>query len=212
MSARYFVTGIGTDVGKTVFSAVLTSALDGCYWKPVQAGSLERTDSDEVREWLGEAFEDRILPETYRLKSPLSPHAAARLDGIRIDLPRLTAPATDRPLVIEGAGGLFVPLNDHDLVVDLIQKLEAQVIVVSRHYLGSINHTLLTLDALSSREIPVAGVVFVGNELPETERAILSRSGGPFLIRLPEVPRVDAAFIEKHAQLLRERLAHAKLV
>jgi dethiobiotin synthetase len=165
---RLFVTGIGTGIGKTIVSSILVRALNGEYWKPVQSGSLDHTDSDEVARLVPTAT---IHREEFRLSAPLSPHAAARIEGITI--PRsLTPPVHTAPLVIEGAGGILVPLSDTSLIVDLVSSLAIPVVVVSRHYLGSINHTLLTLEALRARDISVLGVVFNGPPTPESEHAI----------------------------------------
>jgi dethiobiotin synthetase len=173
-----FVTGIGTDVGKTVVSAILVEALAADYWKPVQAGDLEESDTERVRQLVTNKL-SCFHPETVRLKTPASPHAAARLEGRRISLSELRRPPAvhGRPLVIEGAGGVLVPLNDRDSMIDLILKLDCQAVVVSRNYLGSINHSLLTIEALQRREIEVLGIVFNGEENPDTESLILSRTG-----------------------------------
>eukprot|EP00667_Euglena_gracilis_P029117 EG_transcript_38077 len=159
---RLFVTGIGTGVGKTVVSAVLVRALQADYWKPVQAGDLHCLDSDFVRQMAANDV-SRFHPERFLLDYPMSPHAAAARMGLTMRLADFQAPATPRPLVIEGAGGLLVPLNDEGLtILDLIDGLQATAVVVSQHYLGSINHTLLTAHALRARGVPVLGVVFNG--------------------------------------------------
>lgn len=162
---RYFVTGIGTDVGKTYVSAVLCKTLKADYWKPIQAGGLHFKDSDYVKKFSGA----KIHPEKYLLKEPLSPHAAAELENIHINLDEIVLPQTRNNLIVEGAGGLMVPLNNRgDLILDLIQKLELPVILVSRYYLGSINHTLLTLYMLKSKNIPVAYLIFNGKKTIST--------------------------------------------
>ncbi|MGB3547588.1 MAG: dethiobiotin synthase [Saprospiraceae bacterium] len=199
---RYFVTGIGTDVGKTVAAAILTRALGAAYWKPVQAGDLDRTDTHKVSEWAA-LTPDRIYPERYRLNTPASPHYAAARDGVTIQLADFELPTGKGPLVVEGAGGLHVPLNDHDLVIDLIAHLGLPVVLVCRNYLGSINHSLLSFEALQSRSIPVAGLIFNGPEVPATESIIQSRSGLPVLFRIPELKRVDA----EQVMLMAEKLA-----
>ena len=173
-----FVTGIGTDVGKTVVSAILVEALGADYWKPVQAGGLEESDTDRVRRLVTNELSS-FHPETVRLRTPASPHAAAKLAGRRVSLDEFQLPPAvpGRPLVIEGAGGVLVPLNDRDYMIDLIQKLGCEAVVVSRNYLGSINHSLLTIEALQRREIEILGLVFNGEENPDTESLILRRTG-----------------------------------
>lgn len=187
---KYFVTGIGTEVGKTVVSAVLQLALDADYWKPVQAGDLDFGDRDRVQSYTGMPA-NRYHPERYRLRTPASPHYAARLDGIDIKLEDFTLPDTQgRPLLVEGAGGLLVPLNEQDCMIDLVQHLDLPVILVSRHYLGSINHTLLSLEVLRGRGCKVAGVVFSGDN-PETARIITHLGRVPVIAEVPELGQVD---------------------
>ncbi len=183
----FFVTGTDTDVGKTVVSAWLLAHLDACYWKPVQAGTVPETDTQTVRR-LAEAPEDRILPEAYVLKEPMAPHEAARREGISIDMAKLVAPQDDRLLIVEGAGGLLVPLNEKDYVIDLIEDLNLPVILVARSTLGTINHTLLSLEALRRRGLVVAGVVINGPESPHN-RAAIERYGKTQVIA--EIPRLD---------------------
>ena len=187
---RLFVTGIGTDVGKTIISAILTQKLQADYWKPIQAGELNNTDSMKVTQWV-ENSTSVIHPESYCLTQPMSPHAAAERDGINIDLNKIVSPETTHNLVIEGAGGLMVPLNYHDLVIDLIPHLQAQAILVSRHYLGSINHTILSIEALRARNIHIAGIIFNGDENRDTESIIESISGVPLLGRIPEIDNLN---------------------
>ncbi len=151
---KLFITGIGTDVGKTIASAIITEALEADYWKPIQAGDLASSDSHKIKAYLSND-KTVIHPNSYALNTPASPHLAAEIDGVVIDKANIIEPKTDNHLVIEGAGGIFVPINNEDCIVDLIQK-EHKVIVVSRHYLGSINHTLLTIEALQSRKITIA--------------------------------------------------------
>ncbi|WP_420459469.1 dethiobiotin synthase [Neolewinella sp.] len=186
----YFVTGIGTEVGKTVVSAYLQLALDADYWKPVQAGDLDVSDTDRVRGWTG-LPEERYHPERYRLRTPASPHHAARLDGVEIQLEDFVLPNTDgRPLIVEGAGGLLVPLNDRHTMLDLILHLDLPVILVSRHYLGSINHTLLSVEVLRGRGCNLRGIVFDGDGA-ESARVIQLLSGVPVLAEVPELTEVN---------------------
>lgn len=187
----YFISGIGTEVGKTVVSAFLQLALEADYWKPVQAGDLEFGDRDRVRSWTGLPA-DRYHPERYRLRTPASPHYAARLDDLHIELNDFTLPATERTLLVEGAGGLLVPLNDRHTMADLAARLALPVILVSRHYLGSINHTLLSLELLRQRGIPCAGIVFSGGDNPESARIIELHGGVRTLATLPELDGVNA--------------------
>jgi dethiobiotin synthetase len=167
----FFVTGTDTDVGKTVVSAWLLAHLDACYWKPVQAGAEPETDSATVRR-LAEVSADRILPEAYLLSEPIAPHEAAQRTGIAIDMAKLVPPPCDRPLVVEGAGGLMVPLTDEAYVVDLATELHLPLILVARSTIGTINHTLLSLEAIRRRGLPLAGVVINGPETPHNRAAI----------------------------------------
>jgi dethiobiotin synthetase len=183
----FFVTGTDTDVGKTVVSAWLLSHLDACYWKPVQAGTEPETDSMTVRR-LANVGEDRILPEAYILPEPLSPNEAAKRAGMVIDMNRLKAPACDRPLVVEGAGGLMVPLNDDSFVIDLAAEFRLPMILVARSTLGTINHTLLSLEALRRRGLFIAGVVMNGPETPHN-RAAIERYGKTQV--LAEIPWLE---------------------
>ena len=178
------VTGTGTDIGKTVFAAALTGALDGCYWKPVQAGLQDPTDSMSVATLTG-LGPDRILPEAWRLVTPASPHHAARLDGVHIDAPALTPPPCDRPLVIEGAGGVLVPLNPTTVYADVFARWGLPVVVCATTALGTINHTLLTLEALRARDIPVLGVAFIGDAMDSSETVIADLGKVRRLGRLP---------------------------
>ena len=201
---KLFVTGIGTDVGKTIASAIITEALEADYWKPIQAGDLEQSDSHKIKSFLSNT-NTVIHPNSYALNTPASPHFAAELDGINIDLKKITEPKTENSLVVEGAGGVFVPLNSKDCVIDLIQP-DYKVIVVSRHYLGSINHTLLTIEALKNRNIAVAGIVFSGDENKATEEIILSKTGLKCLGRIEQEPYFDQNVIKDYADLFREQL------
>jgi dethiobiotin synthetase len=193
---RLLVTGTDTDIGKTVFAAALTRALDGCYWKPVQAGLEDGTDAQTVARLAG-LSPDRILPEAWRLRTPASPHLAAALDGVEIDAAALTIPPCDRPLVIEGAGGALVPLNDTVLFADVFARWGAPVVVCASTRLGTINHSLLTLEALRSRGVAVAGVAFIGDANPSSEEAIV-RFGQ--VRRLGRLPRLDPLTPESLAQ------------
>jgi dethiobiotin synthase len=205
----FFVTGTDTDVGKTVVSAWLLTHLDALYWKPVQAGTEPETDSMTVRRLAG-ITGDRILPEAYVLPEAIAPHEAARRAGVTIDMAKLEAPATDRLLIVEGAGGLLVPLTDTDYVIDLAAELHLPVILVARSTLGTINHTLLSIEALRRRGLPLAGVVINGPETPHNRTAI-ERYGEVNVIAeipwLPELTRASLREIEPELDL--EKLARA---
>jgi dethiobiotin synthetase len=201
---KIFITGIGTDVGKTVASAIVTEALEADYWKPIQAGDLDHSDSHKVRAMVSNA-KTVFHPNAYALNTPASPHLAAVLDGITIELKTIIEPKTNNHLIVEGAGGVLVPLNDKDCVVDLIQK-DHKVIVVSRHYLGSINHTMLTIEALQNRKIKVAGLIFSGDENKATEEIILNKTGVKFIGRIDNEPYFDANVIGYYADKFRDNL------
>ncbi|MGD8281776.1 MAG: dethiobiotin synthase [Gemmatimonadota bacterium] len=186
MKGPLFVTGTDTDVGKTVVSATLTLGLDAYYWKPIQAGLTPSTDTADVRKWTGLPAE-RFLPETYRLREPMSPHAAAEIEGIEIDVDRILATElpTDRPVVVEGAGGLMVPMNRDTLMVDLISELGLPVVLVARTSLGTLNHTLLSVSELRRRSIPLLGVVLNGEEHESNRKAIEAYGEVRVLGRVP---------------------------
>lgn len=196
MSKIYFVTGIGTGIGKTIVSAILTEKLNADYWKPIQSGDLEISDSLLVKNLLSNA-KTVIHPERYRLGQPLSPHLSARLDGIEISTSAIQVPQTDNDLIIEGAGGLMVPLNNEELILDLIKKMNAKVIVVSQNYLGSINHTLLTLEVLKVNQMPIGGLIFNGAANPETEHYIETYSNIKVLGRIPQMSVIDKESIKE---------------
>jgi dethiobiotin synthetase len=203
----FFVTGTDTDVGKTLISAWLMSHLDADYWKPVQAGTEPETDAMTVRR-LAELSADRILPEAYVLAEAMAPHEAARRAGISIDMAKLELPATERLLVAEGAGGLLVPLTETAYIIDLAEQLELPVLLVARSTLGTINHTLLSIEALRRRGLPLAGVVLNGPETPHN-RAAIEKYGNVDVIAeipwLPEVTRATLLTIESELDL--EKLA-----
>ncbi len=198
MSQRFAVTGIGTDVGKTVVSAILAESLQANYWKPVQAGDLDNSDSTKVERYTSNV---NLLPEKFKLTEPMSPHAAARIDGVQIAKEDLKLPAVSGNLIVEGAGGLLVPFNDDGLLfADLLEYWGLPTIVVSRHYLGSINHTLLTMETLKKRGVEVAGIIFVGNENNETEQVIKSVTGVKVLGRIPIAKELNDKFIQEQAK------------
>ena len=197
---RIFVTGISTEVGKTIVSAIIAEALEADYWKPIQAGELEYSDSHKIADWVSNK-KTVVHKNSYALKTPMSPHAAADIDGITIDLKNISEPQTHNHLVIEGAGGLLVPLNDTDTILDII-KPNYKVVVVSRHYLGSINHSLLTINWLKQKGYEIS-IVFSGNEHPTTESSIVKNTGVPVIGRIEEEQLIDRAVIKKYADKFR---------
>ena len=184
MTRPIVVTGTDTGIGKTVFAAALAGALDGYYWKPIQSGLADETDSDAVRRLSGLAAE-RILPERYRLRTPASPHLAAEIDSVAIDAESLDPPATPRPLVIEGAGGLLVPLTREVTYIDVFARWGAPLVLCARTTLGTINHTLLSIEAIRARGIPLLGVAFIGDENASSEDIIAALGRTRRLGRLP---------------------------
>jgi dethiobiotin synthetase len=200
---RIFVTGISTDVGKTIASAILTEALEADYWKPIQAGDLEFSDSHKVAQLISNK-KTVIHKNSYALKTPMSPHAAASIDGISILSDQIKEPLTTNHLVIEGAGGLLVPINENETILDLI-KPGYKVVVVSRHYLGSINHSLLTIGWLKDRGFEVS-ILFSGDEHPTTENIILKKTGIKLIGRIDEEKSLDRAVIVKYADFFRPGL------
>ncbi|RFZ94237.1 dethiobiotin synthase [Mucilaginibacter conchicola] len=202
MSDKIFVTGIGTGIGKTLISAILVEKLKSDYWKPIQSGDLHDSDTLKVQSLVSN---DKTVfhPETYRLTQPYSPHKSAALDGIVIDEKGIIAPETNNTLLIEGAGGLMVPLNDKAMIIDLIAQLKADVILVSQNYLGSINHTLLSVEALKSRGIAIRGIIFNGEENASTEEYIINYTGLKHLGRVPALDDVNKqTIIEAGAHIL----------
>ncbi len=187
MRARFVITGTDTGIGKTVFAAALTQALNGVYFKPVQAGIENGTDTETVRRLTG-LGSDHFLTELYRLHTPASPHRAAEIDGIEIDPDTLVLPVTDQPLIIEGAGGLLVPLTRKTLFIDVFARWNAPVILCARTALGTINHSLLSIEALKRRSIPILGIAFIGDENIDTEWTIAEMSG---VLRLGRLPRLE---------------------
>jgi dethiobiotin synthetase len=194
-----FVTGIGTDVGKTVVSAVLIEKLKADYWKPIQSGDLHHTDTMKVQELVSNPI-SQFHPETYRLTQPFSPHKSARLDGIKIKLEDFILPQTDNQLIIEGAGGLMVPLNDGDMVIDLIQRFNVEVVLVVKHYLGSINHTLLSLELLKQRGIKLHSIIYNGPADEYSEAIINSRCSN--VTRIDQLETPNKQNISRQAALI----------
>ena len=190
---HFVVTGTDTDIGKTVFSAALTAALGASYWKPVQSGLEGGTDSERIAELTGlsDAGHPRIFPERYRLVTPASPHLAAEIDGVEIDPAAITPPVCNGPLVIEGAGGALVPVTRTVLFADLFARWQLPVIVCARTGLGTISHTLMTIESLRSRGVPIHGIAFIGDAMPDSEAVIPEISGVRRLGRLDRLSRLD---------------------
>ncbi len=199
---NYFVTGIGTDVGKTIVSAVLVEAIQADYWKPVQCGGLDYTDTQRVKNLISNQ-KTRFFDEVYSFKHPLSPHAAAKMENAEINIDNIILPETQNNLIVEGAGGLMVPLNDKYLMLDLIKKFNLTVILVSKNYLGSINHTLLTAEVLKLNNIPVAGIIFNGIENKESESFIKNYTGLKIYGRVDYEDVIDKGFIKRNAEKLK---------
>jgi dethiobiotin synthetase len=206
---RVFVTGISTEVGKTMAAAVLVEALQADYWKPVQAGDLENSDSHKIRDLISNN-RTVIHPNSYALNTPMSPHAAAEIDQVTIDLNQIVPPRTENHLVIEGAGGLLVPLNEKDTILDLVRP-EYDVVVVSRHYLGSINHTLLTLKVLVEKGFRPY-ILFSGNRHPSTEAIIRTKTACPVLGRIEEQVVFDKIVVRSLAESLQPALRQYQLM
>ena len=197
MQKKYFITGISTEVGKTIVSAIFVEALQADYWKPIQSGDLQYSDTDKVKELISNN-KSEFHSNSYALETPMSPHASAEIDGVEICLKEILEPETNNHLVVEGAGGLLVPLNNQDTILDLIQP-EYKVVVVSRHYLGSINHTLLTVNLLKEKGFDIA-IVFSGDQHPTTESIISKMTEVPVLGSIDDEPYFDKNVVREYAQ------------
>ena len=200
---KIFITGISTEVGKTLASAIVTEALKADYWKPIQAGELDYSDTDKVAELISNTT-SKFHKNSYALHTPMSPHAAAEIDNIRVDINKIVCPQTDNNLVIEGAGGLLVPLNDTDTILDIIQP-EYKIIVVSRHYLGSINHTLLTLKLLQEKGFDIS-IIYSGTENQTSESIIQKMTGINVIGRIDQEENITQEVVKKYADLFNENL------
>jgi dethiobiotin synthetase len=198
-----FVTGIGTSIGKTLISAIIVEKLKADYWKPIQSGDLDHSDTMVVKELISNK-QSIFHPESYKLTQPFSPHKAAAIDGIRINPHDINLPETNNTLVIEGVGGLMVPLNDRYLMIDLIKKLEVGTILVSRNYLGSINHTLLSISILKQYQIPIKGIIFNGNKDIYTKEFILDYTGIELLGHIPDLDKIDKKTIVKAGEYIND--------
>lgn len=195
----YVVTGTDTDIGKTVVSAILTVLLHAVYYKPVQAGTEGGTDTERVRAMTG-LNDTHFLPERFCLKNPLSPHLAAELEQLTIEPTQLDLPSVNRPLVVEGAGGVLVPINRQTLYADIFAQWQVPVVICARTRLGGINHALLTIEALQTRNIPIHGLIFIGDDQPDTVQSIVQTSGVRSLGRLPILSAIDQPTIVNATQ------------
>ncbi len=196
-----FITGIGTDVGKTVASAVLVKALEADYWKPIQCGDLENTDTHKVASFTN----CKTHPESYRLKEPMSPHAAADIEGVELELSSVELPQTDNFLIAEGAGGMMVPMNSESNYLDMMVKLNLPVVLVTRHYLGSINHTMLSLKVLEQAGLNLLALVISGTRHESTESYFRTQTDAPF-VYINELETIDSESINTEAERLKSTL------
>ncbi len=197
---QYIIAGIGTEIGKTLISSILIEYLQADYWKPIQSGALDFTDTDTVKSLISNS-KTIFHPEIYRLNEPMSPHAAAAIDGVGIELSKFQLPQTDNHLIIELAGGLMVPLNDRETNLDLIKKLNIPVILISKNYLGSINHTLLSVEMLKINNIPVKGLIFNGEPNKYSEDFILNYTKLECLGRVNFEESIDKNVVKKWANI-----------
>jgi dethiobiotin synthetase len=203
------VTGCGTGVGKTIVSAIIAKAVGGDYFKPIACGPEKSSDTNRVKKLLT-GTNCHVFPSAYSLQAALSPHHAARLENISINVDQITLPTTSKPLIIETAGGILVPLHKNRLTIDLFSSWQALWIVVSKNYLGSINHTLLTLEALKQRKIDVSFLIFNGPENQDSQEAILHFSQIELLGTLQQEKSFSKKIIEKYANLWKEKLVRAQ--
>jgi dethiobiotin synthetase len=203
---KIFVAGIGTGVGKTVVSAILTEALQADYWKPIQTGTVVSTDKQMV-EMLVSNSKTKVFENSLEFLHPYSPHYAAMLENRAIELSGFVVPPTDNRLIMEGAGGLLVPLSSTHLMIDLIKQLGVAVVLVTKHYLGSINHTLLSIEILKQREIPLAGIVFNGDKFADNEEIITHFANAPVIGRIEYAEDIDKDFVKQEADRMRTSIS-----
>lgn len=199
MNKSFIVAGIGTEIGKTLISAIFTQAFQADYWKPIQSGNPEDADALYISK-MTRIPDARIWDSTYVLSQPLSPHTAAEIDGVTIDLEKIQLPQTRNSLIVELAGGILVPINDHQTNLDLIKKLKLPLILVSKNYLGSINHTLLTYQVLKENNIPILGIVFNGPSNPSGEKFILNYTHLPVVLRVQQEKEITPEIIIRYAK------------
>ena len=208
MSEKIFVTGIDTEIGKTIVSAILVEALEADYWKPIQSGDLHYSDTMKVKELVSNS-NSRFFEESYRLKTPASPHYSALLDGIEISIDGIHVPQTSNHLVIEGAGGLMVPINEGgDMILDVVKKTATKVVLVSKNYLGSINHTLSAFEVLKSRGIEIDLLVFNGASNEATEKIIIDVAKPGSVVRIPLLEEVSAQQVREFSLNYKKQLTN----
>jgi len=204
MNDTYFITGISTEVGKTISSAIVVESLQADYWKPIQSGDLDNSDTMKVKSLISNSI-STFFPSSYEFDYPASPHLSAQMEGRHIELAHIKRPHSSNTLIIEGAGGLFVPLNERNTILDLMLPTD-KIVLVSRHYLGSINHTMLSVEALQRRELNIFGIIFSGEENTATESWIASYTQIPIIGRIEEEPFFDKNTIKKYADLFKKNL------
>ena len=204
MNDTYFITGISTEVGKTISSAIVVESLQADYWKPIQSGDLDNSDTMKVKSLISNSI-STFFPSSYEFDYPASPHLSAQMEGSHIELAHIKRPHSSNTLVIEGAGGLFVPLNERNTILDLMLPTD-KIVLVSRHYLGSINHTMLSVEALQRRGLNIFGIIFSGEENTATESWIASYTQIPIIGRIEEEPFFDKNTIKKYADLFKKKL------
>lgn len=204
MNDTYFITGISTEVGKTISSAIVVESLQADYWKPIQSGDLDNSDTMKVKSLISNSI-STFFPSSYEFNYPASPHLSAQMEGRHIELAHIKRPHSSNTLVIEGAGGLFVPLNERNTILDLMLPTD-KIVLVSRHYLGSINHTMLSVEALQRRGLNIFGIIFSGEENTATESWIASYTQIPIIGRIEEEPFFDKNTIKKYADLFKKNL------
>ena len=207
MNDIYFITGIDTDIGKTIASSVFVEALEADYWKPIQCGDLEYSDTMKVQDLVTKK-NTRFHPEHLRLKTPASPHLAAEIENIKIDFDKIELPKTSNKLVIEGAGGILVPLNEKDFIIDLAKKFKAKVILVTKNYLGSLNHTLLSLNYLKINQIDIKGMIFNGSPNHKLENFLCERTGVPKITNIFQEAKLNKEIIRNYAINLKGEFQH----
>ena len=199
MHKSFIVAGIGTEIGKTLISAIFTQALQADYWKPIQSGNPEEADALFIKK-MTQLPNLKVWDSSYVLSQPLSPHTAAEIDGVTIDLEKIQLPETSNALIVELAGGILVPINDHQTNLDLIKKLDLPILLVSKNYLGSINHTLLTYQILKDNHIPIMGIVFNGPSNPSGEKFILKYTQLPVVLCVQQEEEITPETIIKYAK------------
>ena len=204
MNDTYFITGISTEVGKTISSAIVVESLQADYWKPIQSGDLDNSDTMKVKSLISNSI-STFFPSSYEFDYPASPHLSAQMGGRHIELAHIKRPHSSNTLVIEGAGGLFVPLNERNTILDLMLPSD-KIVLISRHYLGSINHTMLSVEALQRRGLNIFGIIFSGEENTATESWIASYTQIPIIGRIEEEPFFDKNTIKKYADLFKKNL------